>query len=195
MWSYLLTPQLSHPWNRWQMPVAQYAWIVRWAWGRFSMMDMVTVTRFAFFFSCSPEFLKLSPSLLWLGLIAALLFQLECGTCGHSWYASRDEVSLLTIDGSNSKRNIGTEPLATAKLVAGEKKLVRPRESDKSANEWHLEENKWSVCSCFGCPEIIWQVQERWQYWGYRICWLGIKLCYILINYSPKIILILNNKV
>ncbi|XP_027360623.1 uncharacterized protein LOC113868864 [Abrus precatorius] len=31
-------------------------------------------------------------------------YQLECVACGHSWYASRDEVSMPTIDGSDSKR-------------------------------------------------------------------------------------------
>ncbi|XP_040873173.1 uncharacterized protein [Glycine max] len=35
-------------------------------------------------------------------------YQLECVSCGHSWYASRDEVSMLTIDASDSKGNIGT---------------------------------------------------------------------------------------
>ncbi|CAJ1927830.1 unnamed protein product [Sphenostylis stenocarpa] len=37
-------------------------------------------------------------------------YQLECVSCGHSWYASRDEVSMPTIDASDSKRNIGTTP-------------------------------------------------------------------------------------
>ncbi|KAJ1416121.1 Transcription elongation factor S-II, central domain [Sesbania bispinosa] len=43
-------------------------------------------------------------------------YQLECVACGNSWYASRDEVSLLTIDGSDSKRSTGTAPLASAKF-------------------------------------------------------------------------------
>lgn len=37
-------------------------------------------------------------------------YQLECISCGHSWYASRDEVSMLTIDASDSKGNIGKRP-------------------------------------------------------------------------------------
>ncbi|WVZ10064.1 hypothetical protein V8G54_014594 [Vigna mungo] len=37
-------------------------------------------------------------------------YQLECVSCGHSWYASRDEVSMPIIDSSDSKRNIGTAP-------------------------------------------------------------------------------------
>lgn len=69
------------------------------------------------------------------GLIAALLVQLECIVCGRSWSASRDEVSVLTIDASDSKRNVGTAPWATAKFEDVEKKLVSPRESDKSTND------------------------------------------------------------
>ncbi|XP_047160193.1 uncharacterized protein LOC124830501 isoform X2 [Vigna umbellata] len=37
-------------------------------------------------------------------------YQLECVSCGHSWYASRDEVSMPIVDSSDSKRNIGTAP-------------------------------------------------------------------------------------
>ncbi|KAG4993119.1 Chromatin remodeling protein EBS [Glycine max] len=37
-------------------------------------------------------------------------YQLECVSCGHSWYASRDEVSMPTIDASDPKGNIGTAP-------------------------------------------------------------------------------------
>lgn len=65
-------------------------------------------------------------------LIVALLVQLECIACGHSWFASRDEVSDLTIDASNSKRSVGTAPWATAKFEDVEKKLVSPRESEKN---------------------------------------------------------------
>ncbi|KAL2595116.1 hypothetical protein AAZV13_11G021300 [Glycine max] len=36
--------------------------------------------------------------------------KLECVSCGHSWYASRDEVSMPTIDASDPKGNIGTAP-------------------------------------------------------------------------------------
>lgn len=58
--------------------------------------------------------------------------QLECIACGHSWFASRDEVSDLTIDASDSKRSVGTAPWATAKFEDVEKKLVSPRESEKN---------------------------------------------------------------
>ncbi|KAL2337239.1 hypothetical protein Fmac_011685 [Flemingia macrophylla] len=37
-------------------------------------------------------------------------YQLECVSCGHTWYASRDEVSMPTIDALNSKGNIGPAP-------------------------------------------------------------------------------------
>lgn len=60
-------------------------------------------------------------------------FQLECIACGHSWYAARDAVSMLTIDAPSSNKNVGTAPLATAKFEDVEKKLVSPRESDKAA--------------------------------------------------------------
>ncbi|KAJ1406015.1 Transcription elongation factor S-II, central domain [Sesbania bispinosa] len=62
-------------------------------------------------------------------------YKLECIACGNSWYASRDAVSVLTIDASDSKRNVGTAPWATAKFEDVEKKLVSPRESEKSAND------------------------------------------------------------
>ncbi|XP_061337262.1 ASI1-immunoprecipitated protein 3-like [Gastrolobium bilobum] len=61
-------------------------------------------------------------------------YQLECVACGNSWYASRDEVSTLTIDASDSKRSIGTAPWATAKFEDVQKKLVSPRESEKAAD-------------------------------------------------------------
>lgn len=67
------------------------------------------------------------PWILWI--------QLECIACGHSWYASRDEASKLTIDASSTPGSVGTAPLATAKFEDVEKKLVSPRESDKSAND------------------------------------------------------------
>lgn len=41
---------------------------------------------------------------------------------------------MLTIDSSDSKRSVGTAPWATAKFESVEKKLVSPRESEKSAN-------------------------------------------------------------
>ncbi|KAG6636796.1 uncharacterized protein LOC122280980 [Carya illinoinensis] len=62
-------------------------------------------------------------------------YQLECIACGHSWYASRDEASKLTIDAPSTSRSVGTAPWATAKFEDVEKKLVSPRESDKSAND------------------------------------------------------------
>ncbi|CAH8312299.1 unnamed protein product [Eruca vesicaria subsp. sativa] len=54
-------------------------------------------------------------------------YQLECIACGHSWYASRDEVSTLTID--TEKPAQGTE----SKDV--EKNLTIPREAEKKASE------------------------------------------------------------
>ncbi|KAL1364419.1 hypothetical protein HN51_012612 [Arachis hypogaea] len=63
-------------------------------------------------------------------------YQLECIACGNSWYASRDEVSTLTIDASDSKRSsVGTAPWATAKFESVEKKLVSPREPERSGND------------------------------------------------------------
>ncbi|XP_058732015.1 uncharacterized protein LOC131603634 [Vicia villosa] len=62
-------------------------------------------------------------------------YMLECIECGHSWSASRDAVSMLTLDASDSKRNVGTAPWATAKFENVEKKLVSPRETDKSSND------------------------------------------------------------
>ncbi|KAF2313294.1 hypothetical protein GH714_010177 [Hevea brasiliensis] len=61
-------------------------------------------------------------------------YQLECTACGNSWYASRDEASMLTIDGPSSARSVGTAPWATAKFEEVGKKLVSPREPEK-ANE------------------------------------------------------------
>ncbi|PNY10186.1 bah and coiled-coil domain-containing protein [Trifolium pratense] len=62
-------------------------------------------------------------------------YQLECVACGNSWYASRDEVSALTIDGSDSKRSIGTAPSATAKFEDVQKKLASPRGSENPADD------------------------------------------------------------
>lgn len=62
--------------------------------------------------------------------------QLECIACGHSWYASRDEASSLTIDGPGSAaKSVGIVPLATAKFDSLEKNLLSPRESEKLAND------------------------------------------------------------
>lgn len=68
-------------------------------------------------------------------MIADLFVQLECITCGKSWFASRDAVSILTIDASDSRRSVGTAPWATAKFENVEKKLVSPREHERSAND------------------------------------------------------------
>lgn len=43
-------------------------------------------------------------------------------------------MSVLTIEASDPKRNVGTAPSATAKFEAAEKKLVSPHESDKATN-------------------------------------------------------------
>lgn len=53
---------------------------------------------------------------------------MECIACGHSWYASRDEASTLTIDAPSTK-SVGAAPWATAKFEAVEKSLVSPREA------------------------------------------------------------------
>jgi hypothetical protein len=65
-------------------------------------------------------------------LIVALLVQLECIACGHSWSASCDAVSVLTLDASDSKRNVGTSPWVTAKFEDAEKKkkVVGPHADD-----------------------------------------------------------------
>ncbi|XP_058083955.1 uncharacterized protein LOC131231684 isoform X4 [Magnolia sinica] len=60
-------------------------------------------------------------------------YLLQCIACGNTWYASRDEISSLTIDAPSVAGNVGTAPWATAKFEAVEKKLVSPRESDKPA--------------------------------------------------------------
>ncbi|KAK1266678.1 hypothetical protein QJS04_geneDACA000424 [Acorus gramineus] len=63
-------------------------------------------------------------------------YQLECTACGHTWYASRDAISSLTIDTPNAVSNVGTAPWATAKFDAVEKKLVSPRgESEKPSSD------------------------------------------------------------
>ncbi|CAK8579196.1 unnamed protein product [Lathyrus sativus] len=62
-------------------------------------------------------------------------YMLECIECGYSWSASRDAVSMLTLDTSDSKRYVGTAPWATAKFENVKKKLATPRETDKSAND------------------------------------------------------------
>ncbi|KAK9218133.1 hypothetical protein WN943_006769 [Citrus x changshan-huyou] len=55
---------------------------------------------------------------------------------GHSWYASRNEASSLTIDGRGSAaKSIGIASLAAAKFDSLEKNLSSPREFEKSAND------------------------------------------------------------
>ncbi|CAI9094060.1 OLC1v1029715C1 [Oldenlandia corymbosa var. corymbosa] len=58
-------------------------------------------------------------------------YQLECIACGNLWYASRDEVSTLSIDEASSAKTVGTVPSATAKFEEVEKKLISPRGGDK----------------------------------------------------------------
>lgn len=62
-------------------------------------------------------------------------YSLECIACGNTWYASRDEAASLTIDGPNSAKSVGTEPLATAKFEDVEKNLPSPRRADKGASD------------------------------------------------------------
>ncbi|XAR70294.1 hypothetical protein NMG60_11027103 [Bertholletia excelsa] len=61
-------------------------------------------------------------------------YQLECNACGHTWFASRDEVSTLT-DAPSPAKNVGIAPLATSKFEEVEKKLANPGEPDKSADD------------------------------------------------------------
>ena len=59
--------------------------------------------------------------------------QLECIACGNTWYASRDEAAMMTIDGPSTGPNVGTAPWATAKFENVEKKkLLSPRDTDKA---------------------------------------------------------------
>ncbi|CAK9142227.1 unnamed protein product [Ilex paraguariensis] len=64
-----------------------------------------------------------------------IVVELECIACGNTWYASSDEASTLTIDRPNSVRSVGIAPWATAKFEDVEKKLLSPRESEKSIND------------------------------------------------------------
>ncbi|CAN7042647.1 hypothetical protein IGI04_007105 [Brassica rapa subsp. trilocularis] len=54
-------------------------------------------------------------------------YQLECIACGHSWYASRDEVSTLTIDSEKPAQGTESEDV--------EKNLTSPREAEKKAKQ------------------------------------------------------------
>ncbi|CAM8884448.1 unnamed protein product [Rhodiola kirilowii] len=62
-------------------------------------------------------------------------YQLECIACGNTWYASRDEVATLTIDGPNTTKNVGTAPLATTKFEDVEKKLASPHKNKETSTE------------------------------------------------------------
>ncbi|KAJ7299264.1 hypothetical protein O6H91_Y265200 [Diphasiastrum complanatum] len=60
-------------------------------------------------------------------------YQLECLKCGHSWYASRDSISSLTIERVNpSPPTVGTAPWATSKFEDIQKGLTIPKENEKS---------------------------------------------------------------
>ncbi|KAL0684323.1 hypothetical protein Bca4012_051171 [Brassica carinata] len=83
------------------------------------------------------KILSMSPTELKEGLTAketeknepddAEKMQLECIACGHSWYASRDEVSTLTIDSEKPAQGTESEDV--------EKDLTSPREAEKKAKE------------------------------------------------------------
>jgi hypothetical protein len=63
-------------------------------------------------------------------------YQLECGACGHTWYAARDVITSLTPDVPNVTGNVETAPWATAKFEEIEKQLVSPREApDKTSTD------------------------------------------------------------
>lgn len=62
--------------------------------------------------------------------------QLECVSCGNTWYASRDDAATLTIEGPNSgKTVVGTAPLATAKFEDVEKALVGPHAAEEGISD------------------------------------------------------------
>ncbi|KAJ0240900.1 Bromo adjacent homology (BAH) domain-containing protein [Hirschfeldia incana] len=58
-------------------------------------------------------------------------YQMECMTCGHSWYASRDEVSTQTKDSE--------QPAQGTKTADAEKNLTSPPEAEKKATEESLK--------------------------------------------------------
>ncbi|KAG6409284.1 hypothetical protein SASPL_127321 [Salvia splendens] len=63
-------------------------------------------------------------------------YQLECVSCGNTWYASRDDAATLTIEGPNSgKTVVGTAPLATAKFEDVEKALVSPHAAEEGISD------------------------------------------------------------
>lgn len=62
--------------------------------------------------------------------------QLECISCGNSWYASRDDAATLTIEGPSSGKTVaGTAPLTTAKFEDIEKTLVSPVGAEEGASD------------------------------------------------------------
>ena len=56
---------------------------------------------------------------------------MECIACGNSWYASRDEVSILDVDTEQPARGRCSEAI--------EKNLTSPREAEKKAAEYSLK--------------------------------------------------------
>jgi len=63
-------------------------------------------------------------------------YQLECTSCGYTWFSSRDAITTLTEDAPSTAGNVGTAPLATAKFEVVEKKLTSPRDqSGKPASD------------------------------------------------------------
>ncbi|KAL6884544.1 hypothetical protein ACP4OV_010480 [Aristida adscensionis] len=61
-------------------------------------------------------------------------YQLECTSCGHTWFSSYDAISSLTVDAPSTAGNVGTAPLATTKFDVLEKQLASPRgQPDKPA--------------------------------------------------------------
>jgi len=61
-------------------------------------------------------------------------YQLECTSCGLTWFSSRDAITTLTEDTPSSAGNVGTNPWATAKFDVLEKQLTSPRgQPDKPA--------------------------------------------------------------
>ncbi|MQM06055.1 hypothetical protein Taro_038876 [Colocasia esculenta] len=57
-------------------------------------------------------------------------YQLECAACGHTWTATADAISSLTIEPPSIVDKVGAAPWATAKFEDVEKRLLSPHESD-----------------------------------------------------------------
>ncbi|KAF0920039.1 hypothetical protein E2562_032613 [Oryza meyeriana var. granulata] len=68
-------------------------------------------------------------------------YQLECNSCGHSWFSSRDAISTLTVDTPSSGGNVGTAPWATAKFDVLEKQLASPRDQADKASADSLQKS------------------------------------------------------